>query len=429
MITRRHLIGASLLTAAAGLSGCGQGSGSGGGSEGGGEIRFSWWGNPSRQALTQQAIDAFTAQNPDIKVSGEQTSWAGYWDKLATEVAARNAADAMQQVDPYIIEYGQRGALADLTQFSVIDTSAFPENVLASSRIDGELYGVPGGLNAPSMWVNLKVFEELGMDLPDDESWSWEDYAALSAEISGKSGGDVTGSDQLSLNEQCFAVYVRQHGKQLFTPDGQVGFEPQLLTDWWSYIMELMRSGASLDAQTSVENQGLALEQTALITGKTALNFNWSSSIGPALDIAGTDIALIKPPGETTGVARGCYVKPSLHYSVSAQSENGEAAAALINFIVNSPEAGKILGTDRGTPANPEVLAAIKPDFDAGDTAAADYIAELSTLEWEPLPIFPTGASSLTEMFPRYTQTVLFEQQQPAEAAEQLVAELSAALS
>ena len=38
-------------------------------------LRVSTWGNDSRLRLTQKAVDAFTAANPDIKVTVENSEW------------------------------------------------------------------------------------------------------------------------------------------------------------------------------------------------------------------------------------------------------------------------------------------------------------------------------------------------------------------
>ena len=46
-----------------------------GGSEGTPELRVTTWGNDSRLKLTQQAVDVFTAANPDIKVTVENSDW------------------------------------------------------------------------------------------------------------------------------------------------------------------------------------------------------------------------------------------------------------------------------------------------------------------------------------------------------------------
>ncbi|HHU37890.1 MAG TPA: extracellular solute-binding protein, partial [Propionibacterium sp.] len=76
-----------------------------GGGSGSGEqvtLRFAWWGNDTRNRMTQEIIEAFEAENPDIKVQGEPGEFSGYWDKLATQVAASDAPDVIQMDDKYI---------------------------------------------------------------------------------------------------------------------------------------------------------------------------------------------------------------------------------------------------------------------------------------------------------------------------------------
>src|SRR5688572_6150035 len=77
-------------------------------------LRFTWWGSDTRHQLTQKVIDAFEAENPNIKIKGEYGEWNGYWDKLATQTAANDSPDIIQMDEKYIAEYGGRGALLDL---------------------------------------------------------------------------------------------------------------------------------------------------------------------------------------------------------------------------------------------------------------------------------------------------------------------------
>ena len=66
---------------------CGSGGSSGGGeSSGPVELRFSWWGNNDRAAITQKALDAFMTANPNIKVKGEFTDFNGYFDDLPMDL-------------------------------------------------------------------------------------------------------------------------------------------------------------------------------------------------------------------------------------------------------------------------------------------------------------------------------------------------------
>ena len=75
------------------------------------------------------------------------------------------------------------------------------------------------------------------MDLPDDKTWTWDQLIEVGAEVASKAGvpfgvAALLGSDAL------FGAFVRQHGKELFTPDG-LGFDAAEAQAWY----DLMRQG------------------------------------------------------------------------------------------------------------------------------------------------------------------------------------------
>src|SRR5687767_13101796 len=90
-------IATSLLAASA----CGGDSGGGANADGEVTLRFNWWGSDTRHKITQEVIDAFQKENPKIKIKGEYGEWSGYWDKLATTVAANDAPDVIQMDEKY----------------------------------------------------------------------------------------------------------------------------------------------------------------------------------------------------------------------------------------------------------------------------------------------------------------------------------------
>ena len=59
-------------------------------------LSFTWWGNDVRHGITEELIAAFEAENENITIEPQYTDWAGYWDKLATTVAAGDAPDIIQ---------------------------------------------------------------------------------------------------------------------------------------------------------------------------------------------------------------------------------------------------------------------------------------------------------------------------------------------
>ncbi|MBP1234635.1 ABC-type glycerol-3-phosphate transport system substrate-binding protein [Arthrobacter sp. PvP102] len=152
------------------------------------EIRFSWWGNAGRAELTNKAIKEFEAANPTIKVKPEYGDISGYFDKLATQMAANDAPDVITMGGAYPAEYANRGALLDLSKVSgSLDLSKTDQGALENGQVQGKQYGVSTGANALAIVVNPGVLQAAGVALPDDSTWTWDDFARLAADVTAKS--------------------------------------------------------------------------------------------------------------------------------------------------------------------------------------------------------------------------------------------------
>ncbi|WP_205857203.1 ABC transporter substrate-binding protein, partial [Phytoactinopolyspora endophytica] len=118
-------------------------------------LRFTWWGGDERHERTQEVIDLFEEEHPNITVQGEFKDWNGYWDSLATTVAADDAPDIIQMDELYLASYAGRDALLDLgTTSEYLDTGNFDEDALATGVIDEAQYALPVGLAMYSLVVN-----------------------------------------------------------------------------------------------------------------------------------------------------------------------------------------------------------------------------------------------------------------------------------
>ncbi len=188
------LAAAGSLTA---LAACAPGSSGGSSASGDGTLRVSTWGNDSRLKLTQQAAAAFEKANPGIKVSVENSEWTSYWDKLATSTAANDSPDVIQMDEAYIAAYGTRGALLDLgTVGDDLDLSEMDSKVLDTGKVDGKLVGAPIGVGNFSVGVNPVLLQQAGIAMPDDKTWTWEQFRDIAAQVSAKLGAQgVVGFD------------------------------------------------------------------------------------------------------------------------------------------------------------------------------------------------------------------------------------------
>src|SRR4051794_31085559 len=215
----RALTALALATTLLAASACGGDSGGAASSSDGGKVtlRFTWWGSDTRTKLTQQVIDAYQKDHPNVTIKGEFGEWSGYWDKLATTVAANDAPDIIQMDEKYLREYADRGALLDLKKAQGLDTGKFEPDTLGAGEFDGGLYGLNAGINSFAVVVNPAAFKTAGVPIPDDKTWTWDDFAKTAAEITTKTGGKITGTGTLGTNEAGLNLWARQNGESLWT--------------------------------------------------------------------------------------------------------------------------------------------------------------------------------------------------------------------
>jgi multiple sugar transport system substrate-binding protein len=390
------------------------------------EIRFSWWGNEGRAQLTTKAIAEFEAANPDIKVKPEYGDISGYFDKLATQVAANDAPDVITMGGAYPAEYANRGALLDLSKVSgSLDLSAMDPGALENGQVQGTQYGVSTGANALAIVVNPAVFAATGVPLPDDSTWSWDDFAKTAADITAKSPKGTYGTATV-LTHDSLDAFARQRGESLYTQDGRLGLDKDTVQDYFDFSLQLSESGAAPNASETVEKLNVSTEQTLMGMGQAGMMLTWSNSLSALSKASGADLELLKLPGETP--TAGIWLQSSQFYTISARSKHPEAAAKLVDFLVNNESAAKIIQSDRGVPSNSGMRTAIQDLLTPQGKVEAEYIDQIGKMDFAPTYIGPTGSTAVSEITARMNTDVLFKRLSPEKAAEQWISESNAAI-
>lgn len=388
-------------------------------------LRFTWWGSDARHQRTQQVIKLFQDKHKNITVKGEYKEWNGYWDSLATSAAAQEAPDVIQMDELYLASYAERGALLDLdTVRAHLDTSAISKDVLATGVVEEKQYAVPTGLTAYTFVVNTDLLEQYGVELPDDDTWSWDDLKAIGARISQASGGEVTGVQSWGFDLGGLNIWTRQSGGQLFDDEGNVAVKPAVLVDFWGYLVDLATDGVTPTPAVTVERATGALDQSGTATNKSVFAPWWNTQLTSLVAASGKNLELLKLPGEADAKKRGAFHKPSMYWSIFSRSKHPAEAAVLVDFLANSEEAAGVMLTDRGVPVNEEIRKFIQPKLDKPDQAAVTYLNEI---EVSPPPrVTPNGASNIEKILQRHTEQVLFGQVPAEQAAQSFITELQA---
>ncbi len=95
-------------------------------------------------------------------------------------------------------------------------------------------------------------------------------------------------------------------------------------------------------------------EKPAWAEGKISGSYEWGSTYSKYADPL-KDGQVLKPfpiLKVTGAVTDGVYRKPSMVFSISKHSKAPEAAAQIVNCLLNEPEGIDALGTSRGLPAS-----------------------------------------------------------------------------
>ncbi|GAA3058383.1 extracellular solute-binding protein [Actinocorallia glomerata] len=409
------------------LTACG-GDADGGSGEGGGDedvqLRFTWWGSDSRHQTTQEIIDAFEEEHPHISISAEYGDWSGYWDQLATQSAGGEMPDIIQMDDKYLREYADRGALLDLSD---VDVSEFDQDAVDNGRTEEGLFGITTGINSLALIANPELFDEAGVEMPDDTTWTWDDFAEISAELSENLDDGYGTNDP---NEPGgFQIWLRQQNQHMTTDEGELGFDADDAAEYFQYYLDLVDEGIPSAAVMS-ENQSSGPDQSLLGTGQVAMAPWWTNQINGLSEASGVDLELLRFPSSTGSAEdNGMWYKSSMLMSAAATTDHPEEAQLFIDFFVNSEEAGMLNLVDRGLPGNNAVREAILPELEGPDLASAEFIADIEDELAGPEPVPSLGFSGLQDIIYRYEMEVFFERQSPQDAAENMISEMEAELN
>ncbi|MFC6091956.1 ABC transporter substrate-binding protein [Saccharothrix lopnurensis] len=407
----RHFrkVAAAGLVLAAVLTGCGDDAASGPVT-----LRYAWWGNAERAELMQKAIDLFHTKHPDIRVTPSFQEFEAYWQKMATETAGGNAPDVLQMDFAYLREYADRGALYDLgEQEGKIEFDDLLEGLEDAGEVDGRRYGVPVGANTWGYVYNPELFTRAGVAEPKP-GWTWDDYRAALRQITERTG--VHGGGNYIGSYYNLELQLRQEGGLLYTEDGRLGFDEARLARFFQEGVDLSEAGAVLPVEKGVQIKPSFALELDLVAG----DLGWDNFTARYANATEAELELGPVPGGEES-SSGQYLKPAMMLSLSRRTEHPEAAAELVSFMVNDPEAGQIFGANRGLPPTNAQRAAARLE---GPLAAVAAYEDAERERFGPTPPAPPkGAGSLEQAFVRIVEELLYDRITVDEAVDQFFAE------
>ncbi|WP_328456054.1 MULTISPECIES: ABC transporter substrate-binding protein [unclassified Amycolatopsis] len=393
---------AAIALLLSGTAACGSDSGGGGDVT----ITFAWWGSDGRANLTKQAVELFQKKNPAIKVQTSFAAYAAYWEKLATQTAGGKPPDVLNVDTRYLAEYGGRNVLADLNQGAgkAISLADVNPELAATGVYQGKRYAVPWAQNTPAMLYDPAAFTAAGAD--PAKGLTWDQYADATARVSAAGGFAARGATDFGILDTPLEIWLRQQGKQFYTPDGKLGFTADDLRRYWQLASRFRDTKGASPADVTA-SYNTSPEQSPLGKKLTSSEFAYDNLLPAYRKANGKNLTVAPYPTGANGDL-GQYRRPSMFLSVSARSQQQEAAAKLVDFFVNDADAGKILGTDRGLAPNLKIRGQLSAGATGDDKTLYAYEAALEPKLGAAPPVPPKGAGAIQKLLQRTYEEIAF---------------------
>jgi multiple sugar transport system substrate-binding protein len=391
------------------------------------ELRMAWWGSQERHDKTLAAIELFEKSNPHIKITAEYSGFDGYFDKLNTQIAAGNAPDLIQ-MGGNVKEYADRNALLDLKPYvgNIIHLEDFNENFVNEATFDGKFYGVTLGVSGTGLLYNISMFNKAGIPIPD-KNWTYDDFKSITTEISQKLGKGFYGSYDLSGDSSSLGNYLGSSGKELYR-NGELKFDKQDMTNWFSMWDELRKAGAIVPAQVQVANDPSAVDKSLIVKGQVAIQSASASQIFGYQEVTEDQLGLLTSPYGS--VNNGVAPPVSGQFITSyADTKYPEEVATFINFMVNDPEAATILSNTRGVPPSAKIRDQLAQQSTPVDKVLYDFISLSSDLASnEPFEHFPLD-NEFIELLKLTSEKIAFGASTVEQAVNEFMTEMGKLLA
>jgi multiple sugar transport system substrate-binding protein len=190
--------------------------------------------------IYQQLADRFHAENPTVTVKISPTDGTNYDQKLLTYIQAGTLPDIVQTNDNFAKPFKDAGITQDmipLAQKTGFPYQDFDPTFLNLGMVDGQLHMLPKQGDVIVPYVNLRMAQEAGVNVPGDfdpakspDGWTWDEFMAmckrLTVDANGKHG------DEPGFDKDNVAVYGASMS----------------IDAWYTYVPKVLAEGGSFVA-------------------------------------------------------------------------------------------------------------------------------------------------------------------------------------
>lgn len=392
-------------------------------------LTVAWWGNQTRNERTQAALDKYSELNPGVTFDGQFSEWSDYWNKLATAAAGHSLPDVLQMDYAYLDQYVTNNLLVDLTPYiedGTLNVDDCSQDIINSGSVDGKVYSIPIGVNAPAMVYNKTITDQAGVEIKDN--MTLDEFVAVSKEIYEKTGCKTNMA--YGVSQEILQAMIRGYDGHVLFDDGKLGVDSaEEFVPFYKVYEEGVKEGWYIEPGVFAELTPGSIEQDPLIYGSSPstmswVAFCWSNQFAAFSNAApeGMELDLTTWPSKDPKLSN--FLKPAQLFSISVDSKDPVTGAKLIDYWTNSMDCNEILLGERGVPISSKVAEQLASSLSESDQKVITFINEVVTPNSSQInPPYPNGASEVSDLINKLGEKVCYGELTAEEAAEQLFTE------
>ena len=213
------------------------------------EIRF-WHQEavPKRVEVFQKFIDAFNAENTDIRVVQESQGWDTAFSKLVSALTAGNPPDVMLSLPALTMTMQSRGEIIPVDDIveSVNSKYTLVESQLTPFKYQDATWGVPMWGMTFLLHYRTDLLEGAGVANPPATWAEWLD-ASKKMTGGGKYGIILPANKNLFTTENFYTMMINTGGR-IYGPDGKIAFNSPETVEGLTFYKDMVKAAAPPDA-------------------------------------------------------------------------------------------------------------------------------------------------------------------------------------
>jgi multiple sugar transport system substrate-binding protein len=388
-------------------------------------IRYGWWGGSDRQQRYTEAFEAFEAENPDIQIEKEFAEYTAFQERMTTQMAARDVPDIFWIASPQVLTYEQNDLYRQLDDIETFDLSDFDDELLDQIRLNGTLNTIPNGIFVPVIRYNATFAEEDGVEFPAEDSgqWTWDGLAEFLIDYNDNNSSGRRGIAYGADADLPFEAWCRQHGEELWSEEGQVGFSVDTLAGWFEWWENLRQSGAalSISEQDGVSPSWDLVGGTVLATVQNSNHIIDNSRSFPDFTFKQQSMPIMDDAAD--GHRYLYFPRQTIYRGIDEGKVN--AAGSILNFIINDAEFLRFTGLTMGAPINPRVRQEVREFANDAELEALDAVENDTAMEMKPRYEAPPGSNTWRTIMARTAEEIALEVSGITDASQRMIDEIT----